>query len=293
MLVVSGVSGHVGSVAASELIAAGQPVRVIVRDAAKGEPWAQRGAQVAVGALEDVEFLAGALTDATGFFTLLPANFAAPDLYAAQRATRNAIVSAVRQSGVPHVVLLSSVGADLADGTGPIKGLCYLENGLRDAGVKLTAIRAGYFQENLGQSLDAARQQGIFPNFMPSADHPMPIVATKDIGKLVAASLLQPAAQSEVVDLQGPAYSVRELAEKLGAALGKALQVVDIPAVLHHSTLVRAGMSEHHAAVFAEMYAGFASGAIVPRGDRLVQGTTPVDEVISALVPGAASDPDA
>jgi len=52
---------------------------------------------------------------------------------------------------------LSSVGADLPSGTGPIRGLNYLENALRAAGVQLTAIRAGYFQENLGGSVAPAR----------------------------------------------------------------------------------------------------------------------------------------
>ena len=33
-----------------------------------------------------------------------------------------AIAAAVKANGVPHVVILSSVGADLPSGTGPIKG---------------------------------------------------------------------------------------------------------------------------------------------------------------------------
>lgn len=284
MFVVAGVSGHVGAVAASELLAAGHKVRVIVRDAQKGAAWAARGADVAVGALEDVAFLTGALAGAAGFFTLLPGNFAAPDFYAAQQETGAAIVAAVKASGVPHVVLLSSVGADLAEGNGPIKGLFHLENALRGTGVKLSAIRAGYFQENIGQSLAPAQHMGIFPNFTPSADYPMPMIATKDIGHQVAQSLQSPPEQSEIVDLHGPAYSIRQLAEKLGAALGKTLQVIDIPPEAHVGTMVQAGMSEHHAGIFAEMYAGFGSGKIAPRGDRLVQGQTTIDDVIPHIV---------
>ncbi len=140
MFVVAGVTGHVGSVVAEQLLAKGQKVKVLVRDAAKGEAWAKRGAEVAQGSLEDQAFLAGALRGATGFFTLLPPNFAAPDFYAFQRSTSDAIAAGVEASGVPHVVLLSSVGADLAEGNGPIKGLHYLENALRATGTKLTAL---------------------------------------------------------------------------------------------------------------------------------------------------------
>ena len=283
MYVVAGVTGHVGSVVARELLAKGQKVKVVVRDAKKGAAWAERGAEVAVGTLEDQAFLAGALKGATGFFTLLPPNYAAPDFYAFQRTTADAIGASVKESAVPHVVLLSSVGADLAEGTGPIKGLHYLEKVLRDTGVKLSAIRAGYFQENVGNSLAPAKQMGIVPNFAPSADFPMPMIATVDIGKLAAQTLENSPAKSEIVDLHGPAYSIRDLAEKLGAALGKKLDVVNIPPDKHVSTMVQAGMPQHVAEVYAEMYGAFGSGAIKPCGDRMVQGKTPIDDVIAAL----------
>jgi uncharacterized protein YbjT (DUF2867 family) len=284
MFVVAGVTGHVGSVVAEQLLAKGQKVKVLVRDAAKGEAWSRKGAEVARGSLEDQAFLAGALRGAAGFFVLVPPNFAVPDFYAYQRATGDAIAAAVKESGVPHVVLLSSVGADLAEGNGPIKGLYHLENALRAAGTKLTAIRAGYFQENVASSIAPARGQGIFPNFTPSADYPMPMIATRDIGALAAESLLAPPAKSEIVDLHGPAYSIRQQAEALGRALGKTLQIVDIPPEGHVGALVQAGMPKQFAEAYAEMFAGFASGRIQPKGDRLVQGKTTLDEVIKALV---------
>ncbi|APR79600.1 putative nucleoside-diphosphate-sugar epimerase [Minicystis rosea] len=284
MFVIAGVTGHVGSVVAEKLLASGQKVRVLVRNAEKGAAWSQKGAEVAVGALDDTAFLTRALEGASAFFTLLPPDLSAPDVYAYQRRIADAITGAVKASGVAHVVLLSSVGADLAEGTGPIKGLHYLENALRATSVKLTAIRAGYFQENIGNSLAPAKHLGIFPNFTPSADYPTPMIATKDIGALAAESLLSPAARSEIIDLQGPAYSIRQLAEKLGAALGKKLEVVDIPEAGWIDAMTQGGLSKHAAEVFAEMYKGFGSGAIRPKGDRLVQGKTTIDEVIKTLV---------
>lgn len=284
MFVIAGVTGNVGSVVAEQLLAKGQKVKVIVRDAAKGEAWSKKGAEIAVGELGDAAFLTGALRGASALFTLLPPNFAVADLLAYQRATADAIASAVKANSVPHVVLLSSVGADLAEGTGPIKGLYYLENALRAAGTKLSAIRAGYFQENVGNSVAPAKNMGIFPNFAPSADYPMPMIATKDIGLVAAEALLSPPAKSEIVDLHGPAYSIRQVATMLGAALGKELQIVNIPPEGHVDAMVQGGLPKHVAEVFAEMYAGFASGAIQPKGDRLVQGKTTIDEVIKRLV---------
>ena len=56
--VVAGVTGHVGSVVARDLLAAGDSVTVIVRDANKGAEWSARGAKVAVGSLDDAAFVA-------------------------------------------------------------------------------------------------------------------------------------------------------------------------------------------------------------------------------------------
>ena len=284
MFIVAGVTGNVGSVVARALLAQGKKTKVIVRDEAKGKEWSKAGAEVAIGALEDRAFLASALKGASGFFTLLPPNYQAVDFFGTQKSTADAIAGAVKDSGVAHVVMLSSIGADLAAGTGPIKGLHYLEEKLRATGVKLSAIRAGSFQENLHNALGAARQAGIYPNFMPSADYPIPMIATRDIGALAAQSLLTPPAKSEVVDLVGPAYSHRQVAEKIGQALGKSLKIVDIPAAGHVDALVQAGFSKGLAQEFAEMYAGFAGGGITPKGDRLVQGKTAIDETIKAAV---------
>ncbi len=285
MLVIAGVSGHVGSVAAGELLAKGKKIKVLVRDAKKGEAWSKRGAEVAVGQLGDEAFLTTALKGATGFFTLLPMDFGATDILAYQKKLGTTIANAVKASGVPHVVLLSSIGADLAEGTGPIKGLHHFESFLRATGTKLTSIRAGYFQENLGMSIAPARDAGIFPNFTPSADYPMPMIATKDIGHLVAESFLSPPAKSENVDLVGPSYSMRQIAEKLGQRLGKTLNVVDIPAAGHLQAFTQAGLPPALAASYTEMNAGFASGNIRPVGDRLVQGKTTIDDVIAAMLP--------
>ena len=284
MFVIAGVSGHVGGVAARELLAGKQPVKVIVRDAAKGKEWTERGAEIAVGSLEDAAFLAGALKGATGFFTLLPPSYTAKDFYAYQRSTADAIASAVKTSGVPHVVLLSSVGADLDAGNGPIKGLCYFENKLRAAGTKLTALRAAYFQENIGNSVSPARDQGIFPNFVPSRDYPMPQIATRDIGVEVAKALRSPPAKSEVIDLMGPQYTVNQVAAKLGEAVGKKLQIVDIPKDQHVSAMVQTGLPQPVAEAFAEMYDGFATGRITPKGDRTLQGKTEIDDTIGNIV---------
>ena len=282
--VVAGVTGHVGSVVARDLLAGGDSVTVIVRDEKKGAEWKARGAQTAIGTLDDAAFVAATVKGADGFFTLVPPHYASGDLYTAQRKTVDALAAGIKQSGVPLVVLLSSVGADRADKNGPIKGLHYAESKLRETGTKLVAVRAGSFQENVAGAIGAAKQAGIYPNFLSSADLAAPIVATRDIGHAAAKLLKSPPAGSEVVDILGVAYSSRQLAEKIGKLLGKTLNVVDIPPAGHAAALKQAGIPGDVAEAFAEMYAGFNAGLLTPKGDRAIQGTTPIDEVLPGLI---------
>ena len=279
MYVIAGVSGHVGSVVANQLLEQRKKVKVIVRDAKKGAPWAQRGAEIAVGELQDQPFLTGALKGAAGFFTLLPPNYQLSSNFVAfQKKTSDAIAGAVKASSVPHVVMLSSLGADLESGTGLIKVLHYLENALRATGAKVTTIRASYFQENAA-TLAPVRQTGIFPSLLP-ADYPFPQVATLDIGKLAAEALLSPPPRSEVVDLLGPLYSQRQVAEQLGKALGKPVNVIEVPREGWVPALQQGGFSKELAELFAEMYDAFAKGLVSPKGDRTAQGKTPLEATL-------------
>src|SRR5580704_14590954 len=72
MFAVAGVSGHTGRVVAETLLGQNKPVRVIVRDAAKGEDWKKRGAEVGLADLDDADALTQALRGASGAYLLLP-----------------------------------------------------------------------------------------------------------------------------------------------------------------------------------------------------------------------------
>ncbi|MGH2587332.1 MAG: NmrA family NAD(P)-binding protein [Dehalococcoidia bacterium] len=284
MYVIAGVSGHVGSAAARELLAKGEQVKVLVRDPAKGEAWSRQGAEVAVVDLNNRAGLAEALRGSSGFFALLPSSYTTTDFHGDQRLMADAIAGAVKDSGVPHVVMLSSLGAELAEGTGPLLGLHELENRLRETGVVLSAIRCTHFQEKVEDLLGAAQGAGIYPVFGESADVPIAMVATRDIGAVVAETLLSPPSAGQVIDLEGPAYTERQVAEKLSAALGKPLQVVTIPQPGWVDAMVEAGLSRHIAEVLVGLYDAGERGILQPKGDRRLQGRTEIDETLRSLV---------
>jgi uncharacterized protein YbjT (DUF2867 family) len=284
MYTIAGATGQVGGAAARQLLADGAPVRVVVRDPSKGEGWAAHGADVAVADLQDRIGLRAAMAGSDGAFVLLPFDPAADDSERQTTARVDAIAGAVTDSEVPHVVVLSSYGADLPEGTGPIVGLHRLEEALRATGATVTAIRSAHFQEKVTDVLDAARHERIYPVFASSADVPKPMVATPDIGEVVAQTLRSAPAASEVVDLDGPAYTERQVAELLGTALGYDLAVVTIPRPGWVEALVGAGLPHHIATVLAGLHDADERGLLAPRGDRLVRCTTELETTLARLV---------
>ena len=217
---ISGVTGHTGKVAAETLLAWGHRVRVVVRDAAKGADWAARGAEVAVAEITDVAAFAAAMRGTDGAYVLLPPNFASGDFRGWQAQVGAALVAAVEASGVPHVVLLSSVGAQHADGTGPIKGLHPVEAGLaRLTGTGATFVRAAYFMENLLGNLGML-EQGLYPSFT-AANLAWPMIATRDIGEVAASVLVEGAptpGSPRIVELGGASRSSADVAAEIGRA---------------------------------------------------------------------------
>jgi len=284
--VVAGATGRVGSVVARELLNRNHAVTVIVRDETRGPEWAQRGADVAVGSLDDRAFVAAVVRDASGFFTLLPESVPPEHFHGTRRRMADAIASGACDGGVPHIVMLSALAAVLSDGNGPAKDLHYAERQLAARAQQLTLLRACYFQENVASVIPAAQHSGVYPNFLASADMAIPMIATRDIGRFAAQALLAPAPGGEIVDLFGPAYSIRQVARALGAALGKELRVIDVPPSRHSEALAEAGVPRPIANAVAEMFAAFNAGLITPQGDRSLVGTTPIDEVIAQVMRG-------
>lgn len=284
MFVVSGATGRVGSGVADHLLTAGAPVRVLVRRAETVTQWEAKGAEVAVTDLRDSEKLRTALDGAQAFFAMMPFDLTVADLDAYADEVATSVATAVAASGVPHTVMLSSGGADLAEGTGPIRGLHVMEQQLLGTSTTLTALRSGHFQEKLGDVMDAASNEGVFPVFSRTADEPVPMVATRDVAQVAAEALLAGATTSEAVDIVGPAYTEREVAEALGAELGRDLTVITVPAASWTDALTEAGFDRHIAESLSELYHAYDDGKLDPRGDRSVTVTTPLTETIRRML---------
>lgn len=282
--VVAGVSGNTGKVVASALLAAGKRVRVLVRDVAKGQPWKDRGADVAVAELHDAGALTAALAGAEGAYLLSPPAFGAPDALAHGRAIVDAVVAALAKAPVPHLTWLSSVGAQHAAGTGPIRTAHYAETQLSRGATPVTFVRAAYFQENWGSVAGAAKGQRILPSFL-TPGRAIAQVATADIGRVAAEALLEGPRGTRHIELEGPArYTPEDVAQSFGRALGTPIQLVSVPEAGIVGALREAGFSADLAALYDEMVRGVNSGHVDFEKQGIVRGKVTLDETIRGLV---------
>ena len=228
MFIVLGASGNTGKVVAETLLTQKKKVRVVLRDAAKGQAWKEGGADVSIADVEDGAALKRAFSGAEGGYVLLPPNFSSSHVRVDNNRRARAIAAAVEAAGVPHVVMLSSVGAQQADGTGPVLGLRDAEATFTRAHAAVTFVRAAYFMENWGGALYAVAQ-GVLPTFL-LADQAIPMVATRDIGTAVARLLAEGGSGKRVIELAGPReYSPRDVAAALARIVGKPIAVQQAP----------------------------------------------------------------
>ncbi|HWB78077.1 MAG TPA: NmrA family NAD(P)-binding protein [Nannocystaceae bacterium] len=283
MFVITGATGHTGAVAADTLLAQGERVRVVVRERGKAERFAAKGAEVAVADMADADALTKALTGARGAYLLVPPNMAVADFRAYQREVSDAIVEAVTRAKVPHVVLLSSIGAQLASGNGPIAALHDLEDRLEAIpSLATTSIRAASFMENLGGSLTMLGQ-GLVTSFHP-ADFAYERIATADIGKLAAAELRE-GGKSSIIELGSDPISANDIAAVLTKLVGQPIKVAEAPLDAVVPTFMGFGMPQQLAELYREMLAGFGSRHIgFEGGHRRIRGTTELATVLAGLL---------
>jgi uncharacterized protein YbjT (DUF2867 family) len=285
MFVVLGATGNTGSAVVETLLSKKQSVRVIVRSADKGAGWKAKGADVAVASLDDVSVLTKAFEGAKGLYLLVPPNYGADAWLGDQRARMDRAAEAVQKSGVDHVVFLSSVGGHLHGGTGPIRAASYGEQALGCLAKRLTILRPCYFMDNWAPVIGAAKAQGVLPTFIaPTAKIPM--ISTKDIGRIGAEQLMTGGYGKQIVEMAGPdEYSPDQAAAALSQILGKTVTAQHAPLSAVVPTFKSFGFSDEAARLFEEMYTAFSKGAIgYEHPDKLVRGTVTLDDVLRTMV---------
>jgi uncharacterized protein YbjT (DUF2867 family) len=287
MFVVTGASGNTGKIVAEALLSAGKRVRVFARDPARVSALAARGAEVSTGSLEDAPALARALEGAEGLYLLSPPDLGARHFLRDRAKLLDGVVDTIRRSKTKHVVLLSSLGAQLPKGTGPVVSLHHAEQALRGAEVPSTFVRAGYFVENWGSVLPVAIKDGVLPSFI-AGDQAVPMVSTADIGRVAAEALLAGPKGTEVIELSGPKDPTpREVAETVSRLLGRKVALVEPPLDQVVPAFTSFGISEDVARLYEELFRAIARHELEPKGEgsRIVRGVIPLEQTLRTLLP--------
>ena len=252
--VITGSIGHTGKPITAGLVKAGHSVTVVTSKQDNAEAIEALGAKAAVGSVEDAAFLKEAFAGADATYLLIPAKWDVTGWRAFQNQIIDNYIAAIEANDIRFSVLLSSVGAHLSEGVGPVDGLYDAEQKLASvAGLNSKFLRPSYFMYNLFGMVGMVKGMGIMgSNF---GDDPIVLTHTSDIADV---------ALEELLNLGFTGHQVRYIAsdERTGAeiatVLGQAIGKPETPWVVFTDEqsvqgMLQAGLSEEIAAGYVKL----------------------------------------
>ncbi|MGA8442571.1 MAG: NmrA family NAD(P)-binding protein [Candidatus Sulfotelmatobacter sp.] len=293
MYVILGASGKTGSIIANSLLSAGKKVRVVGRNTGRLQRFVDKGAEAFTATMSDAAALTKAFSGARAAYLLLPPAKSRED----QERESDAIAKAVKESGLGYAVHLSSYGAQVPEGTGPVAGLHSSEQKLNAIeGLNVLHLRAAYFMENNLAAIGMIHRMGMLGNaLLPDVKFPM--VATRDVGDHAAQRLLDlDFSGKQTRELLGERdLSMTEATAVIARGIGKPdLRYQQFPYNQMLQVLTQLGVPPKGAAMYIEMYKAINAGVLVPLEPRSPENSTPtsfeqfVPDVFAAAYHGKA-----
>jgi uncharacterized protein YbjT (DUF2867 family) len=254
MILVTGAAGVTGREVVKALLERGEAVRALVRDAERGRPLAELGAELAVGDLEDAATLAAGFHAVDRVYLLLPSVPTAPGQAA------NAIAAA-RPAGVGlivrHSILASGEPGAYTEWNGAADRL------VARSGIPFVTLRPSFFMQNLLWSAAEIAATGQFT--LPVGDAVVSHIDVRDIAAVAATVLTEPGHAGRSYALTGPeALSYHQVAERLGTALGRPVKFVDLPEAEYRRVSLEAGQPEWLVAANVAIYDQARRGLFSP-----------------------------
>jgi uncharacterized protein YbjT (DUF2867 family) len=253
MFVILGGTGQVGSATARTLLNAGQDVTVVTRNEAHGAGLKAAGAKVAVADIRATDAIRAVFRTGRRAFLLNPPADPSGDTDAEEQANVAAILSALDGSGLEKVVAASTYGAFAGERCGDLTVLHGFEQALLDQPIPAAINRGAHYMSNWVGMAQGVAESGILPSFFP-ADLSLPMVAPADLGEAAARRLMTGTDDTGIEHVEGPArYTARDVAVALAAAMGRSVEVQEIPQETLEDTFLHFGFSKEAAASYACM----------------------------------------
>jgi uncharacterized protein YbjT (DUF2867 family) len=278
-IAVTGATGNVGRPLAETLLAQGHVVRAIGRDAGRLQPLVDRGAEAGVGSVEDAAFLTRAYAGADAAWVIIPPDMRSNEQLARAERISKAHAAAIRESGVGHVGVLSSIGAHLETGGGIADTLRVLEREMETlSGVNVKVLRAAYFMENVWPQMDIVKNLG-FVGGPVAPEATFPVVATRDVAAVAAKRLCERAFSAHTIEyVLGPRdISYAEITAALGEALGRDLRYLHVPDSDARIGLKHMGLAGDFIDMVLEFSRALNQGIAQDHHVRTPDNTTPTD----------------
>ena len=292
--VILGATGNTGSVITNFLLSKGEKVRTVGRNAGRLQPFVRNGAAAFTADMSDTAALTKAFTGARAAYLVLPPITSRED----QERQSDAIAKAVKESGLRYAVYLSSYGAHVPEGTGPVTGLHSSEEKLNAiTGLNVLHLRAAYFMENNLAAIGMIQGMGIFGHAL-LPDLKLPMIATRDVGDYAAQRLLDlDFSGKQTRELLGERdLSMTEVTAVIAGAIGKPdLCYAQFTYDQIQQALEQMGMPPKKAAVYVEMFKAINTGVLAAREPRSPENSTPtsfekfVQDVFTPAYHGKAS----
>jgi uncharacterized protein YbjT (DUF2867 family) len=278
MYVVLGATGNTGSIIASSLLMKDESVRVVGRDTSRLNRFVRKGAEAFTADVSDAAALTKAFTGARAAYLMLPPAMTSPDYRADQERESDAIAKAVKDSSLRYAVHLSSVGAQEAEGNGPIGGLHASEQKLNAiAGLNVLHLRAGYFMENHLLAIGMIQGMGMYGHAL-LPDLGIPMIATRDIGEYAAQRILNlDFSGKQTRELHGERdLSMNEATAIIARGIGNPdVRYVQFPYPQVQQVFMQMGILVKTAEQFIDMYKALNEEIVVAQEPRSAENTTP------------------
>lgn len=266
-IILTGSLGHISQPLTTQLVAGGNSVTVISSKEDRRAEIETLGATAAIGSVEDIDFLTRTFTGADAVYTMVPPNHyfdKTLDLIPYYERLGANYYQAVKSAAVKRLINLSTIGGNLSEGNGILKGAHRVEQTLNKLGdeVAITHMRPTSFYYNLYGYADSIKNQGLIAANYGGEDI-VPWVSPLDIADAVAEELLTVNPGNKVRYVCSEELSCNETARILGEAVGKPdlkwVRITDEEALSH---LLTAGMNPKIAEGLVEMYGALHTGLL-------------------------------
>jgi uncharacterized protein YbjT (DUF2867 family) len=260
--IITGSIGNISRLIVGGLIRAGKEVIVLTSSKDRVADIEKLGAKALVGNVTDASYMKNAFKGADVVYTMIPPIWQTTNWKESQLVVARNYAESIRHNGVKHVVNLSSIGADVGKGIGPVDALHDFETMLNEMpGLHVRHLRPSFFFYNFLAQISLIKQAGIMgANY---GDDKLLLVDPKDIAAAALDELLGLTFQgSSIRYIVGDERTGKEVASVLGKAIGKDLNWVVFTDEQQKQGMLQAGISETHAQAYTQMGVALREGVM-------------------------------